>query len=133
MTVQTMVSTEALEPGDLVTHEDVPERLVTGRVAGPVEGVPGYVTVIWPGMTAVPVKSDRLHLVSRPDAYAVVHYAGDDGSGNYAGVEPYTFVITGASEDIEDDVAIYREAPGYRVVSFRLDPDDTTETADDDD
>lgn len=133
MAVQTMVSTEGLEPGDLVAHEDVPERLATGRVAGPDKDNPGYVTVIWPGMVAASVKSDRLTLVSRPDAYAVVDFIGETGFESHAGVEPYTFVITGIPAQIEEDVAIYRDAPGYRITSFRLESEATAKAVDGDD
>lgn len=121
MTVKTAVDTEALEPGDLVAHEDIPQRLATGRVARADDDNPGNVVVIWSDMTAVSVASERLKLIERPEAYAIVDFEGWQARHpDEVTIDPYTFVVTGTAEPVGDDVAIYQDAPRYRVVSFRL-------------
>ena len=67
--------------------------------------------------TAVP--SNRLRLIDRPEACAIVDVH------SYAGcpdpqMRSYTFVVTGNSDDVREDVGIYQDAPGHTVVSFRL-------------
>lgn len=127
MTIKTMVSTEALEPGDLVAHEDIPEHVVTGRVARLEDAETLIVT--WMGMpdtTSVP--SNRLRLIERPEAYVVVEYEGLQArTPEEITINPYTFVVTGCSAEVSNDVAIYQDVPRYKVVSFRIGRQDSPE------
>lgn len=121
MTVKTAVATESLEPGDLVSHEDVPSRLMTCRVAYADDAAPGSVVVIWSDMTKSSVKSERLRLVERSEAYAVVKFEGWEArTPEEITIDPYTFIVTGDPTQVRDDVAIYQDAPRYQVVSFRF-------------
>lgn len=128
MTVKTAIDTEELEPGDLVSHEDIPSRLGTCRVAYADDAAPGSVVVIWSDMTSSSVKSERLRMVERPEAYAVVKFEGWEArTREEITIDPYTFIVTGDIETTSDDVAIYQDAPRYRVVSFRLGREESPE------
>lgn len=111
-----------VEPGDLVTHEDL-QGCVHGRVFSVEEGT---VHVLWgTSGTPHPTQAERVHFLERPNSYACVTVTGKDEVGGSD--MDYTFVSVGTADEIREDLQTYRKVPTYTVNSFRVEGETDTD------